>query len=241
MTPQPKNVLPVIAWDQAYNRTARKQDGGHLQRDVVNVIRTYVDNHTLRGWVKQETLAEATGLSLRAVKRQIKANCDAGWLRVTEKGHSGGRANTYELMIPEGVISDTLSLRVSSVTLSNGVTSDPLPSKGCHERPLKGVTSGPPTTPRTSPQRSSTPKNGVINDTIRQPAESSAGDDLPANAATESNGVINDTIWTGGAEPAPDPWAGTPFADNDPFADTPPRPEPTFVPSPIDWDDEPNF
>jgi hypothetical protein len=202
--------LPILAWDQAYNRTSRGIDSDGkakpLRRDVVNVIRTYVDNQTLRGWVKQDTLVAATGLSLSAVKRQIKENVEAGWLRVAEKGHSGGKANVYELTFPDSVISDPITLMVS-----------PVNPKGVHQRPLNGVISDTPTTPRTSPRSSNitTPENRVTSDpvgydtpsTAWEPtpvvisAESSAGD-YPADAGTErsegpttkSNSVIDDTI-----------------------------------------------
>ncbi len=88
--------LPIIAWDQAYNRNGDRK----LQRTVVNAIRTYMDNTTLTGWVKAETLVQDTGIKERTVREQIAANVAAGWLEVVESGNSSGRANTYRLTYP---------------------------------------------------------------------------------------------------------------------------------------------
>lgn len=88
-------TLPIIAWDQAYNRNSDRK----LQRTVVNAIRTYMDNHTLTGWVKAETLVRDTGIKERTVREQIAANITAGWLEIVEHGRAG-RANTYRLTYP---------------------------------------------------------------------------------------------------------------------------------------------
>ncbi|MFJ9371378.1 helix-turn-helix domain-containing protein [Nocardia sp. NPDC101769] len=94
-----------------------------------------MDNRTLKGWVKQETLAEATGLDVRSVKRHIRENVKAGWLKVTERGNSGGRANTYELTFPSKVT------RMSP--------------KGGRACPPNGDVDVTPTTLRTTPKSSS--------------------------------------------------------------------------------------
>ncbi|WP_133058005.1 hypothetical protein [Mycolicibacterium vulneris] len=89
--------LPIIAWDQAYNRNGDPA----LPRAVVNAIRTHMDNRSLTGWIKQETLAEYTGLSVRQVRRHIAANVEAGWLEVTSLGNSSGLASSYRLTFPK--------------------------------------------------------------------------------------------------------------------------------------------
>jgi hypothetical protein len=89
--------LPIILWDQAYNRNGDSK----LPRTVMNAIRTYMDNRTLEGWVRAQTLAEDTGLQERAVWKQIAANVKAGWLQVVKSGNSSGLANRYRLTIPE--------------------------------------------------------------------------------------------------------------------------------------------
>jgi hypothetical protein len=86
----------ILRWDQAYNRNGDRR----LQRTVVNAIRTYMDNHTLTGWVKAETLVRDTGIKERTVREQIAANVAAGWLEIVESGNSSGRANTYRLTYP---------------------------------------------------------------------------------------------------------------------------------------------
>ncbi len=141
-----KTVLPIIVWDQAYNRTpTRTADGKLLPRTVMNAIRTYMNNTTLTGWVKQETLAEATGLDLRTVKRHIAANVQAGWLKVTERGNSGGRANAYELTFPQKRTRMSPSLaQVTQMSSERG-----------HVRPLNGDADVTPTTDRTTPKSSS--------------------------------------------------------------------------------------
>ena len=93
--------LPILLWDQAYNRNGDAK----LPRAVVNVIRTYMDNHTLDGWVSQETLAEATGMQVRGVRKQIAANVEAGWLEVVKQG-CAGRASIYRLTYPKPVPQD---------------------------------------------------------------------------------------------------------------------------------------
>jgi hypothetical protein len=87
----------IIRWDQAYNRNGDTS----VPRAVVNVIRTYMDNDTLAGWVKRSTLMIDTDLSERQVDRQIAANIKAGWLEITSPGHSGGKSNDYKLTYPK--------------------------------------------------------------------------------------------------------------------------------------------
>lgn len=89
-------VPEILLWDQAYNRNGDAK----LPRAVVNVIRTYMDNDRLTGWVTQETLARDTGMDETSVRRQIKKNVDAGWLAVTKRGRAG-RASEYRLTYPQ--------------------------------------------------------------------------------------------------------------------------------------------
>ena len=84
------NVPAIIRWDQAYNRNGNPD----LPRTVVNAIRTYMNNDTLNGFVKAETLSRHTGLSIRQVRRQIAANVAAGWLEITNWVTPPGRPTT---------------------------------------------------------------------------------------------------------------------------------------------------
>ena len=102
--PPVTTTLAIILWDQAYNRNGDRK----LPRTVVNAIRTHMNNHTLEGWVKAETLAGYTGLSIRAVRQQIADNVEAGWLEIVQSGNSSGLANTYRLKCPKGGAEFTL-------------------------------------------------------------------------------------------------------------------------------------
>lgn len=183
----------IILWDQAYNRNGDTE----LPRTVVNAIRTHMDNHTLTGWVRAETLAEYTGLSVRQVRRQIAANVKAGWLGIPKSGNSSGLANSYRLTFPKGDTSVTLSSR-------KGVMGDTLGSlrKGDTDVTLmvssmtgKGDTDVTPTTPITTPSNFSitTQEKGVTDDTPLGHV-SLSGDIFPVNATTESKGVMDDTL-----------------------------------------------
>lgn len=234
----------ILRWDQAYNRNG----DGKLPRAVVNVIRTYVNNDTLVGWVKAENLALATGLQVRGVRKQIAANVAAGWLEIVESGNSSGLANTYRLTYPKGVLQDT----VPSGTPSKGVPEDtitarteprrvshrtPLESEGCPTGPVKGVLQDTPTSPRTSPQREVLRENysngnGVLQDTLAptDPFGGSVGSAHPTEKASQSKGVPQDTIGHPfGPMPtrtAPPPTAGPdPFAAVDQVTYTPRKPE----------------
>ncbi len=87
------DVLEIIQWDQAYNRNGLK-----INRTVMNVLRTYANNTTLRvEKISIARLEEATGLSRRGIIKQIQENIDAGWLSKPSRGNSGGSTNTYQL------------------------------------------------------------------------------------------------------------------------------------------------
>ncbi|CAN5549099.1 hypothetical protein BH11ACT6_BH11ACT6_29790 [soil metagenome] len=146
-------TLPIIAWDQAYNRNG----DGKLPRAVVNVIRTYMDNHTLTGWVSQETLARDTGLDESNVRRQIKKNAEAGWIVVTKRGRAG-RASEYRLTYSQpgadARLEESLTGRICPVNeLTPNQANMPgyTPQPGEYARLLPGADARP-TTPRTSPQ-----------------------------------------------------------------------------------------
>ena len=142
--------LPTLTWDQAYNRNGDSK----LPRAVVNVIRTYMDNHTLTGFVKAETLAEATGMTVRGVRKQIAANVAAGWLEIAEPGNSS-KATVYRLAYPAD--------HEPQFTVTTGETvnhSSPFEGETVNHSSSKGEPQFTPTTPRTSPQEkfSTTPR-----------------------------------------------------------------------------------
>ncbi|VBA57618.1 hypothetical protein LAUMK191_04104 [Mycobacterium attenuatum] len=225
------NVPAIIAWDQAYNRNGDST----LPRTVVNAIRTHANNHTLEAWVKAETLADYTGLQIRAVRAQIAANRKAGWLEVVRSGNSSGLANRYRLTYPKGVVDDTVPSPTKGVVDS---------TKGVVNDTVKGVVDDTPTTPSNysvGTTERTTKGNGVVDDTLPAEPFGSGGIDLPANTTTESNGVVDDTL---PAEPEgleerrePRPWELMPTWDGmepdqgaetiapdgpwDPFADVP--------------------
>lgn len=148
--------IAIIEWDQAYNRNGN----GKLPRAVVNVIRTYMNNHTLTGWVSQATLMADTGLSESQVRRQIKANIEAGWLEVVRQGRTG-KATDYRLTYPEPVTDDRLEGEGQSLTGHIRPVEDTDSNRshmtGYNPQPvmddrLQPVIDDTPTSPRTSPQ-----------------------------------------------------------------------------------------
>lgn len=189
------SVPAVILWDQAYNRNGDPK----LQRSVVNVIRTYVNSDSLVGWVKAETLAEATGLQIRGVRKQIAANVEAGWLEVVKSGNSSGLANTYRLTYPKGVPQDTLATDGQPERVSYRT---PLEGEGCPTGPVKGVPQDTPTSPRTSPKEKfigegTSPEKGVPQDTLAtDPFFGSGIRAANCEATSQSNGVPQDTLRT---------------------------------------------
>lgn len=150
----------ILRWDQAYNRNGESK----LPRAVLNVIRTYMNNHTLTGWVSQETLARDTGLDESNVRRQIRKNEDAGWLVVTKRGRSG-RASEYRLAYPQpgeyarlsGDGDEGSTGRIRPVTTQGEPGSNRAnmpgytPQPGADARLLSGADARP-TSPSTSPQ-----------------------------------------------------------------------------------------
>lgn len=180
MAVQPKSTLPIIAWDQAYNRNGVK----NLPREVVNVIRTYVNNTTLEGWVTQDTLMADTGLSLRQVQRQIKQNEDAGWLKRVERGNSAGWANRYRLTTPDDV-SVVSTHPVNDIFVVDPFAVDHSTTNTSSTNDMD-VT---PTTPRTSPKRSSYIETSRDDKYVVQcetaTADGPAVSDCPVSAVTE--------------------------------------------------------
>jgi hypothetical protein len=152
----------IIRWDQAYSRNG----DGKLPRAVVHVIRTYMDNDTLAGFVKRETLARDTGLSLRQVDRHIAANVAAGWLEITDQGNSSGKANDYRLTFPD---------RDTSVT---AIETDMSTDRDGYVSPTSPSTS-PRNFSRSSEERTSPEVKGDISVAIPDPF-SGSGDYLPA-------------------------------------------------------------
>lgn len=136
--------LEIIRWDQTYNRSGDRK----LQRAVVNAIRTYMNNHTLTGWVKAETLMQDTGLSERTVREQIAANVAAGWLQVVKSGNSSGRANTYRLTYPDHAVRRMVPVGEEiDHAVHRMVDGEP-----CGTPQGNHAVHRTPTTPRTSPQ-----------------------------------------------------------------------------------------
>lgn len=190
-------TIPIILWDQAYNRSGEK-----IQRAVVNAIRTHVDNTTLAGFVRRETLARYTGLTIKQVDRQIAANIAAGWLVITSSGHRG-KANEYLLTYPK---KKDVHVRDSDVETFSSTNEGHLRPTHMDKNvaPTTPITT-PITTPRTSPKRSSdredpfetenrTRSRTVMEDPWAEPPTNqvqpesdpfgSEGDDLPLDATT---------------------------------------------------------
>lgn len=190
----PTSTLPILLWDQAYNRNG----DGKLPRATVNAIRTYMDNHSLSGWISQETLMRDTGLSESQVRRQIKANTEAGWLAVVTQGRAG-RASVYQLTYPQPVTDDRLTESTRSPTGQIRPVTDTTPNRsdmtGYCSQPvmddrLQPVIDDTPTTPRTSPQEKFSRVTGP-----------EAGSLSTAETGTEATDVAEG--------PDSDPWGST--------------------------------
>lgn len=247
------NVLPIIQWDQAYNRNG----DGKLPRAVMNVIRTYMNNSTLTYRVSQETLVRDTGLSESQVRRQIRENEKAGWLTV-KRGRSG-RASKYQLTYPQPVIDDRLDV-VADESLTGHIRPVDLDSNrslvtGYDTQPviddrLEPVIDDTLTTSDFSKEKSTTHGNGVANDTI---GPDPFGGSVPSvhlpSIGEPSNGAVNDTIasWDPpGSIPSSDPFlppakhVPTSIADVDPWEPSPQSENiiewPSGVPLPIPRD-----
>lgn len=188
-------TLPIIEWDQAYNRNGDRK----LQRTVVNAIRTYMNNHTLTGWVKAETLVRDTGIKERTVREQIAANVVAGWLEVVESGNSSGRANTYRLTYPNHAPQRRVPVGTETDhALQHMVGGEPCATAHGYHAPQRT-----PTTPRTSPQEKfigTTPEeNHALQRRVPDPWGSGA--DLPATGiTTEFNHALQRRVPKGAPE-----------------------------------------
>ncbi|WP_305093555.1 hypothetical protein [Prescottella sp. R16] len=184
-------TLAIIQWDQAYNRNGNSK----LPRAAMNALRTYMNNHTLTGWVSQETLAENTGLTVRGVRKQLDANEAAGWLEIVEQGRSA-RATVYRLAIPTGT---TVPVEVATeeptgttVPVDTGSTGTTVP--GLPEPQFR------PTAPRTSPQEKfymgTTPRRG-------NPGSAKAAPEIPHQGDQDETGQESRSLAVAGPENRP--------------------------------------
>lgn len=195
------SALPILDWDQAYNRSG----DGKLPRTVVNALRTYMDNETLTGWVKAETLAEDTGLKIRAVREQISKNVAAGWLEIAERGNSSGRANVYQLTYPgeKGAADCTIGSTQQRVQQNAPLTGNGAAERteGCSRVHPKGASDCSPTTPRTSPRTS--PQEKFLERTTPQTVQSGAPFGAPAITASGGSAMEAEPDTAEGPEKAP--------------------------------------
>lgn len=178
-------TLAIIQWDQAYNRNGN----GKLPRAVLNVIRTYMNNRTLTGWVTAETLAEGTGMTVRNVWKQIAANVAAGWIEIVESGNSS-KATVYRLTYPDPEPQFTVP---DHETVSESSRSTPERCPTVHGNRVPQFT---PTTPRTSPQEkfSTTPRTGNSGSPFGEP-------DLPDLKRQNETGHESRSLAVEGSEP----------------------------------------
>ena len=185
----------ILRWDRAYNRNGDRQ----LQRAVVNAIRTYMNNNTLTGWVKAETLMKDTGLKERTVREQIAANVAAGWLEVVESGNSSGKANTYRLTYPKGALHRTLASPTDHA-VQRMVNGEP-----CGTAQGNHAVHRTPTSSRTSPQekfsRGTSPEeNHAPQRTVPDPWGSEGVIGPASETTTESNHAVHRRVPNGAPE-----------------------------------------
>lgn len=190
-------VPAIIRWDQAYNRNGDSK----LPRAAVNAIRTYMNNDTLTGWVKAETLAGDIGMTVRGVRKQIAANVAAGWLEIAESGNSS-KATVYRLTYPgdrepQFTVPDAVRVNHSS-------RSTP---EGCPTVHGKGEPQFTPTSPRTSPKRSSL----LLLETVN-PGSPFGEPDLTDRVDQDETGLRSRSLAIAGSEATEGP-SSDPFAD----------------------------
>jgi DNA-binding MarR family transcriptional regulator len=83
--------------------------------DLASLVTIANGTNSLTGvtWRSSNTLARETGSTSRTAKRSIKKLVEKGYIKITEKGNRGGKANTYSL----GEI-NAVSCSVTEVTTS---------------------------------------------------------------------------------------------------------------------------
>lgn len=91
----PRNAFE---WSKAYFQSGDRRL--HKTHSVMAALMTYANFDTLVCWPSQETLAKVTGLSVDSVRRHLRVNVSAGWLKVLRKGVAVGSATLYQLTIP---------------------------------------------------------------------------------------------------------------------------------------------
>jgi hypothetical protein len=93
---KPRNAFE---WSKAYFQNEDRSL--HKTRSVMAALMTYADFNDLTCYPSQQRLANVTGLSVDSVQRHLRANVEAGWLRVLRKGNSRSTSSKYELLIPD--------------------------------------------------------------------------------------------------------------------------------------------
>ena len=83
----------VFEWSKAYFRNEDR--GLHETKATMAALMTYADFDDLTCYPSQQTLARITGTHVATVRRHIRKNVDAGWLKTLERGSSYKRSSKY--------------------------------------------------------------------------------------------------------------------------------------------------
>ena len=95
---EPKKIR-MFDWHAAYFK-AECPELAHT-RGTMATLAAFANFDTMRCFPSQATLAKLTGQSVETVRRHIKLNIGAGWLKQVSRGTSHKQASVYEFVISE--------------------------------------------------------------------------------------------------------------------------------------------
>lgn len=101
-------------------------------RGTMATLAAFANFDTMQCFPSQSTLARLTGQSVETVRRHIKLNIAAGWLKQVSRGTSHRQASVYEFLIPEA------TAQVSSTPLTHEGSSEATPLTHEGSTPLTG-------------------------------------------------------------------------------------------------------
>lgn len=90
--------MNAFEWSKAYFQNEDRSL--HETKATMAALMTYANFDTLECFPSQRTLARVTGTHVDTVRRHIRKNVDAGWLKVVEPGSSYKKPNRYRLTVP---------------------------------------------------------------------------------------------------------------------------------------------
>lgn len=90
--------MNVFEWSKAYFRNG--DPALRETRSTMAALMTYADFNKMTCYPSQATLAHVTGSSVETIRRHIRKNVEAGWIRKLAQGSSVGKSTEYLLTTP---------------------------------------------------------------------------------------------------------------------------------------------